>query len=295
MTRRDGTTRAGLIGSGIQRSLTPAMHMAEGAALGFDYRYELLDLDLKGGGAESLPHIVREAEERGFCGLNITFPCKQQVIGLLDELSDDAARLGAVNTVVLRDGRRIGHNTDWWGFAQGLRLQLPQPDLTNVVQLGAGGAGAATAFAVLQLGADALTIFDVDTARAEQLAAAMTGHFPNAAVTAGSDLRQAMAGASGLVHATPTGMDKHPGLPLPAELLYPRLWVAEIVYFPLETALLSEARRRGCSVADGGGMAVFQAVGAFSLFTGRKADAERMRAHFRSLTGNPPAPVERRA
>ena len=295
MTRLDGTTRAGLIGSGIQRSLTPAMHMAEGAAQGFDYRYELLDLDLKGGGAESLPQVVREAEERGFCGLNITFPCKQQVIGLLDELSDDAARLGAVNTVVLRDGRRIGHNTDWWGFAQGLRLQLPQPDLTNVVQLGAGGAGAATAFAVLQLGADALTIFDVDTARAEQLAAAMTGHFPNAAVTAGSDLRQAMAGASGLVHATPTGMDKHPGLPLPAELLYPRLWVAEIVYFPLETALLSEARRRGCSVADGGGMAVFQAVGAFSLFTGRKADAERMRAHFRALTGNPPAPVERRA
>ncbi len=294
MIRLDGTTRAGLIGSGIQRSLTPAMHMAEGAAQGLDYRYELLDLDLRGG-AEFLPHIVREAEERGFCGLNITFPCKQQVIGLLDELSDDAARLGAVNTVVLRDGRRIGHNTDWWGFAQGLRLQLPQADLTNVVQLGAGGAGAATAFAVLQLGARALTIFDVDPARARQLAAAMTGHFPDAVVTAGSDLRQAMAAASGLVHATPTGMDKHPGLPLPAELLSSRLWVAEIVYFPLETALLTEARRRGCSVADGGGMAVFQAVGAFALFTGRGADADRMRAHFRSLTGSPPAPVERRA
>lgn len=294
MIRLDGTTRAGLIGSGIQRSLTPAMHMAEGAAQGLDYRYELLDLDLRGG-AEFLPQVVREAEERGFCGLNITFPCKQQVIGLLDELSDDAARLGAVNTVVLRDGRRIGHNTDWWGFAQGLRLQLPQADLTNVVQLGAGGAGAATAFAVLQLGARALTIFDVDPARARQLAAAMAGHFPDAVVTAGSDLRQAMAAASGLVHATPTGMDKHPGLPLPAELLSSRLWVAEIVYFPLETALLTEARRRGCSVADGGGMAVFQAVGAFALFTGREADADRMRAHFRSLTGSPPAPVERRA
>ena len=294
MIRLDGITRAGLIGSGIQRSLTPAMHMAEGAAQGLDYRYELLDLDLRGG-AEFLPQVVREAEERGFCGLNITFPCKQQVIGLLDELSDDAARLGAVNTVVLRDGRRIGHNTDWWGFAQGLRLQLPQADLTNVVQLGAGGAGAATAFAVLQLGARALTIFDVDPARARQLAAAMAGHFPDAVVTAGSDLRQAMAAASGLVHATPTGMDKHPGLPLPAELLSSRLWVAEIVYFPLETALLTEARLRGCSVADGGGMAVFQAVGAFALFTGREADADRMRAHFRSLTGSPPAPVERRA
>ncbi|MBW8322410.1 MAG: shikimate dehydrogenase [Arenimonas sp.] len=295
MTRLDGTIRAGLIGSGIQRSLTPAMHMAEGAAQGLAYRYELLDLDLGGSGAELLPQIVRQAEERGFCGLNITFPCKQQVIGLLDELSDDAARLGAVNTVVFRDGRRIGHNTDWWGFAQGLLLQLPQADLTNIVQLGAGGAGAATAFAVLQLGAGALTIFDVDAARARQLAAAMAGHFPNAVVSAGSDLRQAMAAASGLVHATPTGMDKHPGLPLPAELLTPRIWVAEIVYFPLETALLAEARRLGCSVADGGGMAVFQAVGAFALFTGQEANAERMRAHFRILTGSPPEPLERRA
>ncbi len=278
------TLRAGLIGSGIQRSLTPAMHMAEGKALGFDYAYELFDLDRLGGGAELLPELLVQAEQRGLAGLNITHPCKQTVIPLLDELSEEAAKLGAVNTVVLRAGRRIGHNTDWWGFAEGLRRQLPQADLRNVVQLGAGGAGAATAFAILTLGAASLTIFDVDHERARQLALTMAGHFPNAAVSAGADLQEAMAQATGLVHATPTGMDKHPGLPLPAELLRPELFVAEIVYFPLETALLAEARRRGCRIADGGGMAVFQAVGAFALFTERTPDAGRMQAHFRALT-----------
>ncbi|SMC49877.1 shikimate dehydrogenase [Rhizobium sp. RU36D] len=276
--------RVGLIGSGIQRSLTPAMHMAEGAAHGYRYDYELLDLDVLGVGVEQLPQLLAEAEQRGFLGLNITHPCKQTVMPLLDELSDEAATLGAVNTVVLRNGRRIGHNTDWWGFAEGFRRQLPDADLSHVVQLGAGGAGAATAFAILKLGARALTIVDVDPARAQTLAMSMARHFPSASIVSAVTPDAALGAATGLVHATPTGMDKHPGLPLPAELLRPDLWVAEIVYFPLETALLAEARRRGCRVADGGGMAVYQAVGAFALFTGIEPDAERMRAHFQTLT-----------
>lgn len=276
--------RAGLIGAGIQRSLTPAMHMAEGAAQGFPYRYALIDLDSLGAGPSVLPELIRQAEEDGLCGLNITYPCKQQVIPLLDELSDDAAKLGAVNTVVLSNGRRIGHNTDWWGYAEGFRRQLPQVDLGRVVQLGAGGAGAATAFALLKMGVRELTIFDVDGDRAAGLAHAMAAHFPSATVEAGCDLGRAMAIATGLVHATPTGMDKLPGLPLPADLLHSDAWVSEVVYFPLETALLAEARKRGCAVADGGGMAVFQAVRAFALLTGREPNAERMLAHFASLT-----------
>ena len=284
MEKISKTMRVGLIGSGIQRSLTPAMHMAEGHAHGCDYVYELLDLDLLGGDAGLLPSLLNQAEERGFLGLNITHPCKQSVIPLLDELSEDASTLGAVNTVVLRNGRRIGQNTDWWGFAEGFRRQLPDADLSNVVQLGAGGAGAATAFAILKLGAAALTIVDVDPGRAQNLAETMSRHFPSAAISSAGTLDRAMAAATGLVHATPTGMDKHPGLPLPADLLRPDLWVAEIVYFPLETALLAEARRLGCRVADGGGMAVFQAVRAFALFTGIEPEADRMQAHFRSLT-----------
>ncbi|WP_336886419.1 shikimate dehydrogenase [Rhizobium sp. SL42] len=267
--------------------------MAEGAAQGLGYDYVLLDLDTLGYTPDMLNDLIRDAENKGFCGLNITYPCKQTVMPLLDEFSDDAAMLGAVNTVVLRDGKRFGHNTDWWGFAEGFRRQLPHADLASVVQLGAGGAGAATAFAILKMGAELLTIFDVDSDRASQLADTMAGHFPQASVRAGSDLEQAMRTATGLVHATPTGMDKRPGLPLPARYLRGELWVSEVVYFPLETALLAEARARGCNVAHGGDMAVFQAVGAFRLFTGREPDVDRMLAHFLALTNPDPMRDER--
>lgn len=285
MTQQRKEARAGLIGFGIQRSLTPAMHMREGAAHGLAYTYELIDLNELKKSPDELETLISQAEARGFCGLNITYPCKQRVLPFLTEVSDDARRLGAVNTVVLKGGKRIGHNTDWSGFAEGLRRQLPDADLTSVVQIGAGGAGSATAFAVLQLGANKLTIFDIDADRSVELAGEMARHFPQAEVVAGRDLESAMAEASGLVHATPMGMDKHPGLPLPQELLNPPLWVADVVYFPLETALLQAARRRGCRVANGGGMAVFQAVGAFGLFTGLVPDAQRMLAHFAELTG----------
>lgn len=276
--------KAGLIGAGIQASLTPAMHMREGAAQGLAYEYELIDLSLRGAGPEDLPQLLSEAERRGLCGLNITHPCKQLVIPFLHELSDEARDLGAVNTVVLQAGRRIGHNTDCWGFSESFRRGLPDAALTHAVQLGAGGAGVATAYAILSMGLAALTVFDREMERAETLASSMSALFPQANIAAATDLAAAMQAADGLIHATPTGMAKYPGLPLPADLLEARHWVAEVVYFPLETALLAEARQRGCSTLDGGGMAVFQAVGAFRLFTGREPDAARMLAHFKALT-----------
>ncbi|KQX56457.1 MULTISPECIES: shikimate dehydrogenase [Ensifer] len=277
--------KAGLIGAGIQASLTPAMHMAEGAAQGLRYAYELIDLSEIGATENDLPRLLADAERQGFAGLNITHPCKQAVIAHLDELSPDAHRLGAVNTVVLTGGRRYGHNTDWWGFAEGFRRGLPDADLSSGVQLGAGGAGVATAYAALSFGLKRLIVFDREPERARLLAAMLTALFPEADITAGTDLSVAMRLASGLIHATPTGMANYPGMPLDAELLDPRHWVAEIVYFPLETPLLSEARRRGCRTLDGGGMAVFQAVGAFRLFTGLEPDTTRMLAHFKAMTG----------
>ncbi|MCM2476338.1 shikimate dehydrogenase [Rhizobium sp. CG5] len=276
--------RAGLIGAGIQASLTPAMHMAEGREQGLTYRYDLLDLAEMQAKPDQLQSLLAFAEDENFAGLNITHPCKQAVIPYLDTLTPDAAALGAVNTVVLRNGRREGHNTDWWGFAESFKRGLPDVELGRAVQLGAGGAGAATAYAALRLGVENLTVFDMDQSRAEDLATKLQPLFPDAVLAAGHDLAQALRDANGLIHATPTGMDKYPGLPLPAELLHKDLWVAEIVYFPIETALLAEARRRGCRVLDGGGMATYQAVGAFGLFTGKPADAERMRRHFLSLT-----------
>lgn len=260
------------------------MHEQEAEAQGLRCIYKLIDLPLLGLGAEALPDLLRAAELMGFAGVNITHPCKQAVIPFLHELSPDAQALGAVNTVLLRAGRRIGHNTDCSGFAENFRRFLPHVAPGRVVQLGAGGAGSAVAQAILSLGARQLTIFDIDRTRAETLAAQIGARFPDAAVQAGTALAPALAQADGLINTTPVGMVDHPGLPVPKELLRPALWVADIVYFPLETELLRTSRALGCRTLDGGGMAVFQAVHAFQLFTGLTPDAERMRAHFVSMT-----------
>ena len=278
----------GLIGHGIQASLTPAMHEREGDEQGLRSQYKLIDLHALGLGVEALPELLQAAERMGFTGLNITHPCKQAVIPLLDELSPDAAALGAVNTVLLRDGKRIGHNTDWSGYAEAFRRNMEGVALDRVVQLGAGGAGAAVAHALLTMGVGQLSIQDMDPARAQALAASLSERFGAGRALACADLPAAMAAADGLVHCTPTGMAAHPGLPLPAELLRPALWVSEIVYFPLETELLRTARALGCRTLSGGGMAVFQAVQAFRLFTGREPDPERMLRHFAEMVGNRP-------
>ncbi|MDH0293243.1 shikimate dehydrogenase [Pseudomonas sp. GD04087] len=277
------TVLAGLIGAGIQASRTPALHEREGDAQGFRYLYRLIDLDTLGVDPGALPDLLAAAERMGYTGLNITFPCKQAVIPLLHELSDEARGIGAVNTVVLRDGRRIGHNTDCLGFAEGFRRNLSDAPRERVVQLGAGGAGAAVAHALLSEGVAQLTIFEVDSARAQALVDNLNAHFGGQRARVGHDLASAVAEADGLVNTTPVGMAKLPGAPLPLELLHAGLWVAEIIYFPLETELLRHARSLGCRTLDGGNMAVFQAVKAFELFSGVEANAQRMLAHFAAM------------
>jgi shikimate dehydrogenase len=273
----------GLVGTGIQASRTPKLHEQEGAEQGLRYVYKLIDLETLGLDAAALSDILTAAQRFGFAGLNITHPCKQAVIPLLDELSPDAAALGAVNTVVLKDGRRVGHNTDWWGFAESFRRELSGVRIDRVVQFGAGGAGAAVAHALLNSGASEVRIFDTDEARAQNLATSLCGRFGERRALAGTSVHEAMAAADGMVNTTPLGMAKYPGMAVPADLLRPDLWVADIVYFPLETELLRKARARGCRTMPGGGMAVFQAVGAFRLFTGLEPDVERMLRHFESM------------
>ena len=274
----------GLIGAGIQSSLSPAMHMREGQAQGLRYAYRLIDLDVLGRTAQALPELIASAEREGFSGLNITFPCKQAVIEWLDELSPDARAIGAVNTVLFREGRRIGHNTDWSGFAESFRRSMGDAGRARVVLFGAGGAGAAVAHALLTLETQTLVLVDTDRARAAALAETLCSRFGAGRAIARDDAAGALRGADGLVNATPVGMAKFPGLPLPANLLSRELWVADVVYFPLQTALLAEAKARGCRTMSGEGMAVFQAVGAFRLFSGVEPDASRMLAHFAELT-----------
>jgi shikimate dehydrogenase len=281
-----GAFLVGLIGAGIQASLTPAMHEREGAAQGLRYIYRLIDLTTLGLGAEALAELVTAAQRMGFAGLNITHPCKQSVIPLLDDLSDDARALGAVNTVVLKDGKRVGHNTDWFGFAESFRRGLPDAPRDHVVQLGAGGAGSAVAHAALTCGVKKLTIVDTVAERAKAVAEGRAARFgPDRISVAGpADVAAALATADGLINTTPVGMVKYPGLPLSAALLRPDLWVAEVIYFPIETELLRTARALGCRTLDGGGMAVFQAAEAFRLFTGIEPDAQRMLQHFAALS-----------
>ena len=179
---------AGLIGAGIQASRTPAMHEHEGDAQGLRYLYRLIDLDQLKLDSNALPDLLMAAERMNYTGLNITFPCKQAIIPLLDELSPEARGIGAVNTVVLKDGKRIGHNTDCLGFAEGFRRGLKGVAVERVVQMGAGGAGAAVAHALLSEGVQQLSIFDVDIRRAQDLADNLNQHFGVGRAVAGYDL-----------------------------------------------------------------------------------------------------------
>ena len=275
-----GSILVGLVGAGIQASRTPHLHESEGRAQGILYLYKLIDLEVLGLATETLHEILTAAERLGFSGLNITYPCKQAVIELLDDLSADARTIGAVNTVVFNRGRRIGHNTDSTGFAQSFRRTLGDVPRKRVVQLGAGGAGAAVSHALLTLGTTELVIIDTEHRRAEALAESICSRFGTGRAIAERDTPRALRDAQGLVNATPVGMAKLPGMPLPAPLLTPRLWVADVIYFPLETKLLHEARTRGCRAMSGAGMAVFQAAEAFRLFTTYKPDVERMLRNF---------------
>lgn len=281
----------GLVGSGIGPSLSPALHERAADRHGLRLLYRILDVHTLGAGPRAVGEVVHAARLLGFDGLNVTHPCKQSVIEHLDELDPGAAALGAVNTVVFQGGRAIGHNTDVTGFATSFARGLPGAPTRHVVQLGAGGAGAAVAHALLTLGADLLTVSDTDPARAAALARGLNRHFGTgrAAAVTTEELPAALLRADGLVHATPTGMAEHPGLPLPAGLLRPELWVAEVVYRPLETELLRLARGLGCRTLDGGGMAVFQAADAFRLFTGHDPRPELMLDDLADLVGAPTA------
>ncbi|QDY71027.1 shikimate dehydrogenase (plasmid) [Qingshengfaniella alkalisoli] len=275
----------GLVGRGISQSRTPAMHMAEAAAQGVCGVYKLLDMDAPERCDLSLAQMLRMAEATGFSGLNVTYPYKIEIIPLLDELSANAKAVGAVNTVVLKDGKRVGHNTDLWGFAESFKRGLDGAAVRDVLLLGAGGAGVAVAHALADCGVVRLSVFDIDPDRAARLCDQLGANRPQMVLNPVTDIEALVAKhrPDGVVNATPMGMAKLPGSAFPTGLLDARMWVADIVYFPLETELLRAAREVGCRVLPGSGMAVFQAVRAFELFTGRAAKPGRMKATFDSF------------
>ncbi len=272
--------RAGLLGRSIQESRSPQMHEAEGARLGLRYEYKLFDFDQLGLEDSALPGLVAKLGLAGYAGFNVTHPFKERVLACLDRLSPDADAVGAVNTVVLGEDGSVGHNTDCWGFAESFRTGLTEPKTSDVVLIGAGGAGRAVGKALLDIGVRRLAIFDTDAAKAARLATTLETRFGEGRAIKASDLEDCVRRADGLVNATPVGMAKYPGMPVEARWLDPGQWVADIVYFPAETPLLRKAREAGCQTLPGAGMAVFQAVRAFELITGQSPDKDHMASHF---------------
>ena len=274
--------RAGLIGANIGASRTPRMHVEEGRALGLDYAYELIDSDTLM--TPDIAALLDRAQAEGLAGVNVTFPFKRAALALVDSIAPSAAAVGATNTIVFKDGKRTAHNTDYAGFAEGFRRAIGAHPHGAVLLLGAGGAGGAVANALLDNGVTLLFVHDTDTQAAAALIASIEARLGTGRARCVKDLRVATAAADGIVNATPVGMAKLPGTPLDMALVEPRHWVADIVYFPLETEFLNRARALGCHGIDGSGMAVFQAVFAFELLTGHTPDPARMRQTFDTFT-----------
>ena len=265
----------GLIGSPIKSSAAPAMHEAAAEALGLRAQYRLIDIP--GADAAMLRKLLDGVRLLGFSGVNVTFPYKEAIIPLLDALAPGAVAIGTANTVVARDGRLTGHNTDATGFASAFRSVLGAPGDAPLALIGAGGVGRAIAFAMAEVGARALHIFDSDATKAQALATRLSDRLE---VRVCADVAQALKGAGGVINGTPIGMLPNRDSPVPAELLHKDMFVADAVYTPLWTPLLQAARAVGARLMTGRELCIHQAADAFRLFTGFEASRERIGAAF---------------
>jgi shikimate dehydrogenase len=254
------------------------MHNAAFAALGLNWCYVAFAVP-----RDRLGEALRGLAALGIAGVNLTVPHKEAALAYLDETTDDARGIGAVNTIRI-DGRRlIGHNTDGAGVLDALRIDgRIAVEGARAVIIGAGGAARAAAFALTAAGAAAVAIANRNWDRAASLADAVRRAFPRCAVDAVSLDGGALAGslreASLLIQATPVGGDAQRTVsPVPARALHPDLFVMDMIYDPPETTLLREARARGCRTLGGLPMLVYQGARAVEIWTGRPAPVEVMR------------------
>jgi shikimate dehydrogenase len=262
-TRSRNRFLTGLIGSPIAHSAAPAMHEEAAGALGLRCHYQLIEV--AGADPAALRAMLDGVRRLGFAGVNVTFPYKEAVVELLDELAPGAAAMQAVNTVVVRDGRLIGHNTDATGFARAAADLVAESRPGPVAVIGAGGVGKAIAFALAGLGVSEVRIFDTERVKADTLANLLRGH---KGIVVAESVEAALSGAAGLVNGTPVGMLPNRGMPVPERLLHAGFWVADAVYSPLFTPLLMAAQAKGARIMTGRELAICQAADAFELFTG---------------------------
>lgn len=273
-----------LIGYPLQHSISPAMQQPAFDQLHLDVQYQKWETPESG-----LAAAVDRLRGASVLGANVTIPWKEKVIPLLDELSDTAARIGAVNTVVNRDGRLMGFNTDAEGFVSSL-LQGAEYRLRNrkAVVLGAGGVARAVVFALLNEEVTSVTVFNRSTERSRLLVRAFArsaGRIPLAAPPwAELAESRALADCNLVVNCTSMGMkhgDAEADSPLTAADIPTDAMVYDLVYNPEETPLLREARKAGAETLGGLHMLVHQGAAAFELWTGQRAAIDIMMAKAR--------------
>lgn len=274
----------GLIGGNIQHSLSPAMHEAAGASIGIDVRYHLIDAGVLGFTAVDLPKLLDGVRHLGFAGVNVTHPFKEAVVPCVDSLDAAAQRIGSINTIVVRERKLVGCNTDFSGFLTAWRHVFGDLRPGRVALIGAGGVGRAIGHALATLGADALHIIDVDGTRAEALVRSVLAANPSLRIAAARDVA-ALQDIDGIINATPVGTYSYPGLPI-SEPSISAAWVADAIYTPLETRFIAAARSAGATIMTGGELAIGQAVDAFALFFGQPAPLGVMRATFERNVGS---------
>jgi shikimate dehydrogenase len=277
-----GKTRvAGILGWPVEHTLSPAMHNGEFERLGLDWVYVAFPVD-----PENLESAFNGLSLSGIAGLNITIPHKQKIMALLDEISDEAQSIGAVNTVKFENGRAIGYNTDVHGWAEDIQQDILIQN-SSVCILGAGGAGRALGVGAALAGARSVLVLNRSRENADAVCDILVEQFPEVDFVCtlfdSDDAREQFQACEIIVNATPVGMTSKPGLPIPADWLSPNQYIYDTIYVPAETELMKAARRKGCPVRGGLGMLARQGARAFEIWTGKKPDVDRMESTLRRI------------
>lgn len=264
---------AGIIGYPLKHSLSPVFQQAAFDFYGMPVRYEAWET-LR----ENLAHVIGGLRDDSCVGANVTMPYKEAVVPYLDDVDADAVEIGAVNTIVNREGRLLGFNTDAEGFARSLAEAGYTGADKTVVVLGAGGAARAVGVSLLRMGANSITFVNRDRSRAQRLVDDLSRLSGDCDLAIGDHDRITLGGllprCDVIVNATTVGM-KHGQAPdrspLPADLIPSDALVVDLVYNPPLTRLLAEASERGARVVNGVSMLVYQGAASFELWTGKRA------------------------
>jgi len=273
------TIRLGLIGGNIAASKSPLLHRIAGEMCGLTVTYDLLIPEQR---KQSFEATFETCRDGGYRGLNITYPYKEQVIGLVSIEDQDIQAIGACNTVVFQQTPPHGSNTDYTGFMQAFRESFGPASPGRVAMAGTGGVGKACAFALSRLGMTSLALYDTDLGKAKALATRLSGRFPGLTVTVAETIEAAMSGADGFVNCTPLGMDGRPGTAFPSDQLRKGIWCFDAVYTPVETSFIQDARAAKLAVMTGYELFLHQGIDAFKIFTGQSVDSGALRRELKA-------------